>query len=108
MTLRACLVCGASFQPTAANTSRCERHPVPKVSRDRVYRNLAHRIIAASSTCGICGQPLGADPDNPPVVDHIIPRARGGTNDPANLQASHRRCNGAKSAKLPGPYRGGG
>ncbi|AYF29297.1 HNH endonuclease [Micromonospora tulbaghiae] len=30
-------------------------------------------------------------------VDHIVPRNRGGSDDLANKQASHRRCNRAKS-----------
>jgi 5-methylcytosine-specific restriction endonuclease McrA len=50
--------------------------------------------------CGICGgrvskilrhpDPLSAS------VDHIIPLARGGTNDPENLQLAHLRCNLSK------------
>jgi 5-methylcytosine-specific restriction endonuclease McrA len=62
---------------------------------------MAHSIIAASNVCGICGRPLHGDPFDPPVVDHIRPRARGGSDDPSNLQAAHRSCNGRKSAQLP-------
>lgn len=29
-------------------------------------------------------------------IDHIVPLAVGGTNDPANLQLSHFRCNWRK------------
>lgn len=32
-----------------------------------------------------------------PSVDHIIARANGGTNDPANLQLAHLWCNQVKS-----------
>jgi 5-methylcytosine-specific restriction endonuclease McrA len=28
-----------------------------------------------------------------PSVDHIVPRALGGTNDRSNLRAAHQRCN---------------
>jgi hypothetical protein len=32
------------------------------------------------------------------AVDHIVPRNKGGTDDPANLQLAHRFCNGLKHA----------
>jgi 5-methylcytosine-specific restriction endonuclease McrA len=97
--------CGRITEP---GKSRCPLHPKRRVPGDRRYRKLAAAIIAASTHCGICGLPLLADPNDPPVVDHITPRAYGGTDDPANLQAAHRSCNGRKSSQLPGPYRGGG
>jgi 5-methylcytosine-specific restriction endonuclease McrA len=55
--------------------------------------------------CGICGEPVDLDaPTTDPMrpsVDHIWPRARGGTNDPANLQIAHLRCNNHKKDRLP-------
>lgn len=33
------------------------------------------------------------------AVDHVIPRARGGRNDPNNLQLTCRTCNSRKGAK---------
>jgi 5-methylcytosine-specific restriction endonuclease McrA len=55
--------------------------------------------------CGICGQlvDLGlsrADGLMCPSIDHIIPRARGGTHDPANLQLAHLYCNMVKSDRV--------
>jgi HNH endonuclease len=56
-------------------------------------------------TCWVCGGAV--DPDSPPgsphapSVDHVIPRARGGTNDPGNLRLAHRRCNGQRGSRLP-------
>jgi 5-methylcytosine-specific restriction endonuclease McrA len=78
----------------------CPLHPKHHVPRHRRYRNLCARIIANATVCGICGQPF-TDPNDPPVVDHIHPRAYGGTDDPSNLQAAHRSCNGRKGAQLP-------
>jgi 5-methylcytosine-specific restriction endonuclease McrA len=98
VTARACIVCCRPFVPTANNRSRCPDHVIPKASRDRSYRTQAHRIIAASSRCGISGGLLGVDPTDPSVVDHIIPRAHGRTDDPSNLQAAHKSRNGRKSA----------
>ena len=36
-----------------------------------------------------------------PTVDHVVPRARGGTSDPTNLRLAHRRCNGARGSDVP-------
>jgi 5-methylcytosine-specific restriction enzyme A len=100
--LRACIVCGAVVR----DGNRCPRHPKGKVSRHRRYRDACAAIIANATRCGICGD--GPRPDDPYVVDHILPRAHGGTDDPSNLQAAHRSCNGRKGAQLPPWYPGGG
>ncbi len=92
---RVCIVCGR----IAETGGRCALHPKIKVSRHRAYRNLCAIIIANATACAICGQPPQAE--DPFVVDHIWPRARGGTDHPGNLQAAHRSCNGHKSATLP-------
>jgi 5-methylcytosine-specific restriction endonuclease McrA len=89
--------CGRLAEP---RTNRCALHPKRRVPRDRRYREMAHKIIAASTVCGICGKALHGDPFDLPVVDHIIPRALGGSDDPANLQATHRSCNARKSSQL--------
>jgi 5-methylcytosine-specific restriction endonuclease McrA len=44
--------------------------------------------------CAYCGADLHLQ--NEWVVDHIIPRSRGGRNDLANLIASCAYCNGSK------------
>jgi hypothetical protein len=55
--------------------------------------------------CWICeGEVAPKTPAGSPhaaSVDHVIPRARGGTNDPANLRLAHRRCNGQRGSRLP-------
>lgn len=33
------------------------------------------------------------------TVDHLLPKAHGGTDDPSNLVAACRRCNSAKGAR---------
>lgn len=62
--------------------------------RDRDYRKKRERILRGSDVCHICGKP-GAD-----SVDHVIPLARGGTNDPSNLRPAHMfPCNRSKGDK---------
>lgn len=55
--------------------------------------------------CGICeGEIDYSLPHTDPmayVVDHIVPLARGGADELANKQASHRACNRTKSDSLP-------
>ena len=54
--------------------------------------------------CGICGGKVNPKLRHPdalaPSVDHIVPLARGGTNEIANLQMSHLRCNLSKRAAM--------
>jgi 5-methylcytosine-specific restriction endonuclease McrA len=37
--------------------------------------------------CHLCAQP-GAD-----TADHLVPWSQGGTDEPSNLAAAHKRCN---------------
>jgi len=37
------------------------------------------------------------------VVDHVIPRARGGNDHISNKQPAHRACNSKKAARLVAP-----
>lgn len=54
-------------------------------------------------TCIWCGRgvwsPHGHDPNLRATVDHVIPRAAGGTNDPQNLVTSCMQCNRARGAR---------
>lgn len=49
-------------------------------------------------TCRYCG---AAAPDVALTVDHVIPTALGGTDDPSNLVAACKDCNAGKSASSP-------
>ena len=55
--------------------------------------------------CWVCGGEVdrAAPPGAPgsPTIDHVLPRARGGTSEPANLRLAHRRCNGQRGSRLP-------
>lgn len=100
MTWKSCLICGRAFEVTGPKQSRCPLHAAPKLNRDRRYRNARDLILANATVCGICAKP--PRDDDPLVLDHIQPRAYGGTDDPSNLQAAHRSCNGRKGASISG------
>lgn len=80
--------------------------PAPKVdrrpgARARGYDAEWERVRAAHlrdhPDCRRCGQP-GQH------VDHIIPLARGGTHDPANLQTLCHSCHSMKTVALDGGF----
>ena len=52
---------------------------------------------AAGWCCAICGEqvskPTRTYDDWGPTLDHIIPRAAGGTDEPSNLRLTHSWCN---------------
>ena len=55
---------------------------------------------ALGTTCGICREVVDLDLRKPdpqsPSIDHIVPVARGGTDDLANFQMTHLGCNQRK------------
>ena len=61
---------------------------------------------AQGGCCASCGGRMPALADlcldqDRASIDHVEPRARGGTNDIANKLAMHRRCNSAKGDRAP-------
>ena len=64
---------------------------------NRWQRLRAHILATRPPICGWCGEviDLNLSGNHPrgPSVDHIVPRAQGGTDDRSNLQPAHRRCN---------------
>lgn len=78
--------------------------PGSRTQRNTTTRD-RHRAILrrGKPPCGICGLDIDyALPHLDPgeyVVDHIIPLAKGGSNDIDNCQPSHRLCNRIKSDK---------
>ena len=51
--------------------------------------------------CRLCGYKIrrnvGQDHPKAATIDHVVPLARGGRHEPANVQAAHRECNARKS-----------
>ena len=67
--------------------------PRPKRSDTYAYQQNRAAILAASDICHICGEP-GAD-----AVDHVIPWAKGGTDQPHNLKPVHHNTPNSRGVK---------
>jgi len=91
--LKACTMCGRP-----GPTNRCAQHPKPP-KRSGSYTRNAAKVRASATACYLCGKPF--TPDDPAVADHVHPRAYGGTDDPSNLRAAHKSCNGRKGSQMP-------
>lgn len=68
---------------------------VSKRTRFEVLRRDEH-------TCRYCGQ---SAPDVKLTIDHVLPVALGGTDDPGNLVAACRDCNAGKASTSPDEHR---
>jgi 5-methylcytosine-specific restriction endonuclease McrA len=74
-------------------------------TRNTTQRDRDRRVIRRTKPpCGICGGEIDYTLRSPdPMsfeVDHVVPIARGGADELANKQASHRRCNRDKWHKV--------
>ena len=83
----------------------CKRRPRWAVLS---VRQLANRD---GINCQICGHTvnldlIGTHDDMRPSIDHVVPRAAGGSDDAENLQLAHLWCNRVKNqrARLDGAY----
>ena len=98
---------GAKNMPRGCYKNRPTSHQRPESdpARRAVFDNNKKIILATQTICGICGQPVDKSLKYPdpfsPTVDHIIPCARGGSDDLDNLQLAHRKCNREKSDNMP-------
>ena len=70
------------------------RNPFGDSNHDAVAGSVRYEVLRRAGcrceACGVSSKDMQID------VDHIVPRARGGTNDLSNLQALCRECNSQK------------
>lgn len=84
--------------------------PAPQKLNGTEWAAARKRAIASlDAICAICHTPIDLDaPKNTPLaveVDHIVPRARGGSlYGLENLQLTHHRCNRKKGARMAEDY----
>lgn len=64
-----------------------------------VSKRLRYEILRRDNhTCRYCG---GVAPDVTLTVDHVVPTALGGSDDPSNLVAACKDCNAGKTSNHP-------
>lgn len=62
----------------------------PPMSSELKRRRRAALVALYGSHCWLCNRPIV---DENPTLDHIVPRAVGGSNRLHNLRLAHDRCN---------------
>ena len=68
----------------------------------RHLQYIRQRLIAEHGmVCGLCGKPIESESEL--TVDHIIPRAMGGSTTYENCQLAHKACNFRKGNKYIDP-----
>lgn len=70
--------------------------PLRKGGR-RIANVRQYLLVRDGSRCGRCSMPIdmrlsGLEPDGP-TLGHIVPLAKGGTDELDNLRLEHRKCN---------------
>ena len=106
-----CVLCGVEVDLTARGKGGQRRKVTTKLCRPckqdyNKYKMSARQLAERDGTdCGICGETVDmtlrrSDDLMCPSVDHVTPRAHGGTHDPENLQLAHLLCNQRKSDRV--------
>lgn len=104
----ACIACGVTIDLHERGKGGERRQRTTKFCRRCKQDYAKYKLTAAQLaerdgvTCGICGQSVDMslrrkDSNMCASVDHILPRALGGTHEPENLQLAHLYCNQVKS-----------
>lgn len=96
-----CAVVVPYFDPITRGRLRSDAAYCRAHTRHARVSVTVQEIAAADGTlCRLCDAPVDMALRSPdrlsPSVDHVIPRARGGSDYRDNLQLSHRGCNSSK------------
>ena len=97
---RPCLTCGVPTQGSYCSAHTKRKHDGLTTTQrglGHAYRKVAAQVLAQEHTCWLCGMPPTAT--DPLTVDHVIPRAKGGTHQRSNLRAAHSSCNSKRGAR---------
>lgn len=112
-----CLRCGRGYvaEDYTGTAGYCSTTCLRRVSKQRYRARKRNAYVANVSPrriyerdgwrCQLCLKPVRRDLTVPaplaPVIDHVMPLARGGTHEPANVQCAHFICNSMKSDTVP-------
>jgi 5-methylcytosine-specific restriction endonuclease McrA len=92
MTLYACHVCGKR-----SPNRRCPAHPLRKRARGNAFEPVRMAVAERDNwTCQECGRPVTRRDLH---IDHVVPRAAGGSDEPSNLQVLCEPCNLKKGTR---------
>lgn len=87
----------------ATSLERIRRAPIPADTREAVYAKTGGKCVYCAIQMTLdAGQPTSFEPD------HVLPVARGGPDDIANLIPSCRSCNAKKRAQTALQFLSGG
>lgn len=70
---------------------------VSRMNSQMKKKRIAALIQRDGNACWYCHEPF--DKENPPTIDHVKPRSKGGTNNLSNLRLSCSPCNHEKDDK---------
>ncbi len=106
---RTCDECSSEFEtrkdrPTRFCSLTCaneSRRGTVHSSRFRIRdRDRLAIYVRDNWTCQICSEPVDLEADYltdwAPTLDHVVPRSKGGSDDPENLRTAHRWCNSVR------------
>lgn len=103
MGLARCIGCDQLFETGSkrSDTKHCPACQPLRGHRGPSGRRLPVAVLRAlGTTCSICGGSIDltirAPDPRTPSIDHVVARAIGGSDDPANLRIAHLWCNQAK------------
>lgn len=98
-----CLVCSEPFLSPGLASRYCSRECRAEARSSRSWISFEDRraiYVRDGWVCQICGEGTSrrftaGDPWSP-TLDHIVPRARGGSDDAVNLRLAHSWCNSVR------------
>lgn len=87
--------------PKKYNTGQRVQYGIAMADRRHLQYIRQHLIAKHGMVCALCGKPI--ESENELTVDHIIPRAMGGSTTYENCQLAHKECNFRKGNKYVDP-----
>lgn len=109
-----CPMCGTWFVVDNPRDQNCSIRCGRKAAKDKERTRKREAFVASVNRmqiyqrdrwiCQLCRKPVRRNAATPhpksPVLDHVLPLARGGTHEPANVQLAHFLCNSLKGDRV--------